>query len=88
MFIRRRGAGARYREQAAPKNRSSASIAFAFDDLLAAVIPGRADVMAQVDFACSRLDRERRIRQKIVRAVHAALGRRLLVLLDCHIELL
>jgi hypothetical protein len=88
VFIRRRGAGARYREQATPKNRSSSSIALAFDDLLAAVIPARADVMAQVDFAGGRLDRERRIRQKIVRAMHPALGRGLLVLLDCHVELL
>ena len=55
------------------------------DDLLAAVEAGRADVMAQVRLAAGRLDRERGRAQVIVRAVHAALGRRLLVLLNCHL---
>src|SRR5882762_73934 len=40
--------------------------------------------MAQVHFARRRLDRERRIGEEIVGAMHAALRGRLLVLLDCH----
>src|SRR5512144_453912 len=54
------------------------------DDLLAAVIAARADVMAAVRLAGHRLERERRRRETIVRAMHAALRRGLLVLLDCH----
>jgi len=42
--------------------------------------------MAQMHFARGGLDRKRRIGEKIVRAVHSALRRRLLVLLDCHME--
>jgi hypothetical protein len=40
--------------------------------------------MAKVDFAADRFHRERRLRQKIVSTMHAALRRRLLVLLDSH----
>src|SRR5882724_5738341 len=40
--------------------------------------------MAQVYFARRRLDRERRVGEEIVSAVHAALRRRFLVLLNCH----
>src|SRR5436305_11496719 len=52
--------------------------------LAAAVEAGRADVMPQVRLAGGRLDGDARRGQRIVRAVHAALGGRLLVLLDGH----
>jgi len=58
--------------------------AFCLDDFFAAIEPVRADVMAKVRFARRRLHRQRGIGQKIMRPVHAALGRRFLVLLDCH----
>src|SRR5882672_6834987 len=61
-------------------------LALGLEDFLAAVIAGGADVMAQVHLACSRLDREWRVGQKIMGAVHAALGGRFLVLLNCHVE--
>src|SRR6185436_13031961 len=61
---------------------------FALDDLLAAVIAVRADVMAAMGFAADRLDRERGARKRGVGAVHAALGRGFLVLLDSHLLLL
>src|SRR5574341_2509768 len=55
------------------------------DDLLAAVEPGRAHVVAQVRLAARRLDRDRGRAQMIMRAPHAAAGRRLLVLVNCHL---
>src|SRR6516225_10110495 len=58
------------------------------DDLLAAVVTARTDVMAPMHFAAHGLDRQRWIGQEIVRAVHAALGRRFLVLLYSHDQLL
>jgi hypothetical protein len=54
------------------------------DDFLAAVVAVRADMVTHMHFTRARLDCERGRRQEIVRAVHAALRRRLLVLLDCH----
>jgi hypothetical protein len=62
--------------------------ALRLDDLLAAVKSVRADVVTQVRFASRRLYRQRRIGQKIMRPVHATLGRRLLILLNCHVLLL
>jgi hypothetical protein len=44
----------------------------------------RADVVAQVGLAGGRLDGQVRCNQEIVRTVHAALGRGLLILLNCH----
>ena len=41
-------------------------------------------MMAQVGFAGSRLDSQRRCSQKIVGAMHAPFRRRFLVLLDSH----
>src|SRR5258706_10185889 len=58
--------------------------ALGLQDLLAAIVAARADVVTQMYFAGGRLDRERRIAQKIVGAVHTALRGGLLVLLDCH----
>src|SRR6185437_15513290 len=54
------------------------------DDYLAAIVAVRANVMTQMHFTRARFHGQRRCRQEIVRTVHAALGRRLLVLLDCH----
>ena len=42
-------------------------------------------LVAQVLFAGGRLDRGARVHQGVVRAVHAALGRRFLVLLNGHV---
>src|SRR4051812_39058328 len=53
-------------------------------DLAAAVETGGADVVTQVRFAGGRLHCDTRHRQRVVRTVHAALRRRLLVLLDGH----
>src|SRR5512138_2021654 len=58
------------------------------DDFLAAVIAARADVMPQMHFAADRFHGERRLGEEIVRAMHAALRGRFLVLLDCHHVLL
>src|SRR5690606_41503299 len=63
---------------------ASALIVLGLDDFLAAVVAARADVVTQMRFAGGRLDGQRRIAQRIVRAMHAALRRRLLVLLDSH----
>ena len=41
-------------------------------------------MVAQVVFACGGLDRRTRCRQRVVRPMHTALGRRLLVLLNSH----
>src|SRR2546427_8601142 len=61
-----------------------ALLAPGLDDLLAAIVTARADVMTQMHFARRRLDRERRVAEEIVSTVHAALRRGILVLLDCH----
>src|ERR1700733_463175 len=54
------------------------------DDLLPAVVPAGTYVVTQMHFAAHRLDRQGRLRQKVVRPMHASLGSRLLVLLDSH----
>src|SRR3989449_6300051 len=59
-------------------------LASGLDDLLAAIVTARADVMPQMHFARCRLDRERRVAEEIVSPVHAALRWGFLVLLDCH----
>src|SRR5258708_10759142 len=61
-----------------------ALLALGLDDLLAAIVTARADVMAQMHFARRRLDRHRRIGEETRRARRPALRRRFLVLLDCH----
>jgi len=58
--------------------------AFGLDYLFATVKAGRADVVAQVILTRGRLDRGRRAGQKIMGAVHAALGWGLFILLNCH----
>src|SRR6478672_2090540 len=59
-------------------------LVFGLDDLLSAVIAGRADVVPEVDFPRSGFHRERRRAQMIVRAMHPSLRWRLLVLLNSH----
>ena len=61
-------------------------VGLGLDDLLAAVVAARADMVAQMHLAADRLDGERRIGQEVVRAVHAALGSRFLVLLNSHVS--
>lgn len=58
--------------------------ALALGDFLAAVIPARADMVAQMHLARRRLDSQRRRREEIMSAMHTALGRGLFVLLDSH----
>jgi len=48
---------------------------FGFDNLFATVVARGADVVAQMNLARGRLDRGGGVGQKVVRAVHAALGR-------------
>src|ERR1700682_4697945 len=48
-------------------------VSLGLDDLLAAVISARADVMAQMNLATDRLHRKGRLGKKRVRAMHAAL---------------
>jgi hypothetical protein len=59
-------------------------VVFGLDDFAATVETVRADVVAQVRFAGGRLDSQVRGDEEIVRTVHAALGRGLLILLNCH----
>jgi len=58
--------------------------AFGLDDLLAAIVTGWRDMVTQVYLASDRLDSQRRIPQKVMRAMHATLGRGLLILLNSH----
>jgi hypothetical protein len=58
---------------------------FSLDDLLTAVVARRADVVPQVHFASRRLDGERGRFQVIVGPMHAAFGRRFLILLNSHV---
>lgn len=62
----------------------AALLGLCFDDLLAPIVPARADVVTQMHLAGGRLDCERWVCERIMRTVHAALGGRFLVLLNCH----
>src|SRR4051794_23579558 len=68
--------------------RPGSGVGLGLQDLAAAVEAARADMVTQVDLAGRRLDRDARCRDGVVRAVHAALGRRLLALLNGHENLL
>jgi hypothetical protein len=59
-------------------------VVFGLDDFATTVETVRADVVTQVRFASGRLDSQVRGDEEIVRTVHAALGRGLLILLNCH----
>jgi len=50
-------------------------VALGLNDLLAAVKPGCADVMPTVNLSGGWLDRRRRVRQGVVRAMHPTLRR-------------
>ena len=50
-------------------------VCFGFDDFAAAIVASRADVVTQMRLTRRRLYGQCRIGQKIVRAVHSALGR-------------
>src|SRR6185295_6965151 len=56
----------------------------ALDDFLAAIETIRRNPVPRVRLARRRVDRQRRTPEMIVRAVHAALGRGLSALLNCH----
>ena len=49
-------------------------VGFSLDDFTATVVARRADVVAQMRFTSRWLHSERRVGQKIVRAMHTALG--------------
>jgi hypothetical protein len=59
-------------------------VSLGLQNLAATVETVGADVMAQVRFAGRGFNRGGRVDQEIVRAVHATLGRGLLVLLNSH----
>src|SRR5450755_1239469 len=61
-------------------------VCLGLDDLLAAVVTARADVMAKMDLAADRFHRKRRLGKKRVGAMHAALRRRFFILLDSHVQ--
>src|SRR5471032_1600360 len=73
---------------AARAMKPGSSLFLGLDDLLAAVVTRRRDVVAQVRLARGGIDRDRRRAQVIVRPVHSAFRRRLLVLLNGHDSLL
>ena len=64
--------------------RRQSGFGLGLDDLTTTVKAIRADVVAQVGFASGRLHGNARLDQGVVRTVHAALGRRLFVLLNSH----
>jgi hypothetical protein len=59
-------------------------LARALCNFLATVVTGGAYMMTQMHFTGRRLNSQRRIGQKIVRTMHAALGRGFFVLLNGH----
>jgi hypothetical protein len=61
---------------------------FGLDDLTATVKAVGADMVTQMRFTRGRLNGQRRVGQKIVRTMHATLGRGLFVLLNSHFLLL
>ena len=67
-----------------PENWQIASVVLGLHDLATTIVAIRAHVVTQVHFAGGRLDSDRGRRQEIVLTMHAALGRRLLVLLNSH----
>src|SRR5438309_1217958 len=53
-----------------PGRETRLDVGLGLDDLLAPIVTARADVVTPMHFAGDRLDRERGIGQKIVRAMH------------------
>uniref|UniRef100_E6PL32 Uncharacterized protein n=1 Tax=mine drainage metagenome TaxID=410659 RepID=E6PL32_9ZZZZ len=67
-----------------PRSGKHSRFGLGLDDLAPTVKAVRADVVTQMHFTRGRFDRNRRLLQMLVRAMHAALGRRFLVLLYGH----
>jgi hypothetical protein len=66
------------------KTRPRLLVVLGLQDFATTVKAVRADVVTQVGFAGRRLDCQVRCNQEIVRTVHTALRRGLLILLNCH----
>jgi hypothetical protein len=66
------------------KTRRRLLVVLGLQDFATTVKAVRADVVTQVGFAGRRLDCQVRCNQEIVRTVHTALRRGLLILLNCH----
>jgi hypothetical protein len=62
----------------------NSSVSFGLQNLAAPVKTGGADVVTQMNFARGRFNGGTGLHERIVRTVHTALGRRLLVLLNSH----
>ena len=67
-----------------PVLNSDLFVRLSLENLAATVKAGGADVVTQVGFARGGFHRNAGNNQRIVRAVHAALGGGLFVLLNCH----
>lgn len=67
-----------------PQSGKHSRFGLGLDDLAPAVKTVWADVMTQMHFTRGRFDRNWRLLKMLVRAMHAAFGRRFLVLLDGH----
>jgi len=59
-------------------------VVLGLQDLATAIKAIRADMVAQMCLASGRLNGQRWRCQKVMRTMHAALGRGFFVLLDCH----
>src|SRR6476659_5630404 len=86
---RKRESGATHLSYAAPPSwnktaRRRLLVVLGLDHFATTVETVRADVVTQVGLARGRLDGQVRGNQEIVRTVHAALRRGLLILLNCH----
>jgi hypothetical protein len=64
------------------------NFSFGFEHLAATVKATGADVVAQMGLASGGLNGNTGHIQRVVRAVHTALGRRFFILLDSHVRLL
>jgi len=74
----------RHANVARPEVRPHSGFRLVFQHLATTVKTVGADVVTQVDFASGRLDSDAGHVQRVVRAVHAALGWGLFVLLNSH----
>ncbi len=61
-------------------------LALALQHFLATIKPRGRDMVAQMGLTRGRLDRQRRIGQEVVSAMHATLGRGFFVLLNGHVD--
>ena len=84
MRLAKNGIRALYQLATTREEAPASLFAFATHNLLAPIVTVGADVMAQMHFTRGGLQRHRRSRQRVVRTMHAALGRRFFVLLNSH----